>query len=458
MTIHLPRRESLRALAWRLDSPIALVATFSVAFLIRLWIAPRAGFHDDLSTFRVWAMHLGEVGPHKFYGSIFSDYPPGYLYVLWLIGKLSSSPGYVLLKLPAIVGDLGLAWIAGSFAARIAPTSVRARWPVRTLVAAGVLFNPGVIALSAVWGQVDVVPAVFALWSLFLLFTGPQSLRREVAAFLLFAVAIAMKPQAGFALPVMLYALYRRYLRRRSPSKLAVGSLRIASLGALSLGLWFLSALPFGLGPVELLRFDRQSASKYPVTSANAYNIWGAVGFWRSDSHGNSAGWGDLVAVAGVPAFYVGMLAFAAGAVLVLWLAHRAIERGGYEAPILTAAAAALSLLAFALLTRMHERYMFYSLAVLVPLVFIRPLRLAFVALSGLFVLNLWWVLAYFNAGASSKHCGLPGPGCFGTHTIFGLTQQKLCSVAVTAIAIALACFGVRWAAQTKTRATIVRG
>src|SRR5215216_4611113 len=159
MTIHLSRRESLRALAWRLDSPIALVAMFSVAFLIRLW-----------------AMHLGEVGPYKFYGSILADYPPGYLYVLWLIGKLSSSPGYVLLKLPAIVGDLGLAWIAGSFAARIAPTSVRARWPVRTLVAAGVLFNPGVIALSAVWGQVDVVPAVFALWSLFLLFTGPQSL------------------------------------------------------------------------------------------------------------------------------------------------------------------------------------------------------------------------------------------------------------------------------------------
>jgi dolichyl-phosphate-mannose-protein mannosyltransferase len=458
MTIHLSRRESLRVLAWRLDSPIALVAMFSLAFLIRLWIAPRAGFHDDLSTFRVWAMHLGEVGPYKFYGSIVADYPPGYLYVLWLIGKLSSSPGYVLLKLPAIVGDLGLALIAGSFAARIAPTSVRARWPVRTLVAAGVLFNPGVIALSAVWGQVDVVPAVFALWSLFLLFTGPQSLRREVAAFLLFAVAIAMKPQAGFALPVMLYALYRRYLRQRSPSELAVGSLRIASLGALSLGLWFLSALPFGLGPVELLRFDRQSAAKYPVTSANAYNIWGAVGFWRPDSHGKSAAWGELVAVAGVPALYVGILALAAGAVLVLWLADRAIERGGYEAPILTAAAAALSLLAFALLTRMHERYMFYSLAVLVPLVVIRPLRLAFVALSGIFVLNLWWVLAYFNAGASSRHCGLPGPGCFGTHTIFGPAQQKLCSVAVTAIAIALACFGVRWAARTKTTATIVRG
>ena len=42
-----------------------------------------------------------------------------------------------------------------------------------------------------------------------LLFTRPRSLRREILALLLFAVAIAVKPQAGFVLPVLLYALYR---------------------------------------------------------------------------------------------------------------------------------------------------------------------------------------------------------------------------------------------------------
>ena len=53
---------------------------------------------------------------------------------------------------------------------------------MRALVAAAVLFNPAVIALSAVWGQVDSVPAMFVLWSLLLLFTGPPSLPRELAA------------------------------------------------------------------------------------------------------------------------------------------------------------------------------------------------------------------------------------------------------------------------------------
>ena len=73
-----------------------------------------------------------------------------------------SSPDYLLLKLPAILGDLALAWICGRVrrAARArGDAATRARcapWSI-----AAVLFNPAVFALSAVWGQVDAVPAVF---------------------------------------------------------------------------------------------------------------------------------------------------------------------------------------------------------------------------------------------------------------------------------------------------------
>src|SRR3954447_17536940 len=193
------QRRSLGRLAWRLDTPAGLVAMFTAAFLIRVLIAPYVGFYGDLRLFRMWATRLDEVGPHRFYvQGQFADYPPGYLYVLWLLGKLSATPGYLLLKLPAILADLGLAWIAGIFAVRLAPTSLKERLPVRALVAAAVLFNPALIVLSAVWGQVDAVPALFVLSSLLLLFTGRPSMRRELGAFLLFAVAIAMKPQSGF--------------------------------------------------------------------------------------------------------------------------------------------------------------------------------------------------------------------------------------------------------------------
>jgi Gpi18-like mannosyltransferase len=441
------RRRSLIRIAWRLDTPAGLVAMFAVAFFIRVLIAPHLGFYGDLRLFRTWAVQLDEVGPHKFYAQgQFVDYPPGYLYVLWLLGKLSATPGYLLLKLPAILADLGLAWVAGTFAVRIAPASLKERLPVRALVAAAVLFNPAVIGLSSVWGQVDAVPALLVLSSLLLLFTGPQSMRREIGAFLLFALAIAMKPQSGFVLPIMVYALYRRHLHRRPRSELLEGALRVAAPGVLALDLWSVSGIPFGLGPVELIRFYSDSASVYPVTSANAFNFWGLLGFWRNDSMGE-----DVVTVAGLSALHVGMLAFAVGLGLTLWRLHRALERGAHEARALTVAAAVVSVLAYALLTRMHERYMFLSLACLTPLVFVRPLRLVLAGLSGLFVLNLWYPYAYFNSQWNVQDLRF-NPwfdwlfGGFENDT----WQRKVWSLAVTAIAILLAWRGIGWVQKLK--------
>jgi Gpi18-like mannosyltransferase len=418
---------------------------FALAFLIRVLIAPHLGFYGDLRLFRTWATQLDEVGPHRFYvQGQFVDYPPGYLYVLWLLGKLSAPPGYLLLKLPAILADLALAWVAGTLANRIAPPSLNERVPVRALVAATVLFNPAVIAVSALWGQVDAVPAVFVLSSLLLLFTGPHTARREIGAFLLFAAAVAMKPQAGFVLPIMVYALYRQHLHRRRPSERLVGALKIAAPCVLALDLWSVSGLPFGLGPVELVRFYRDSASVYPVTSANAFNLWGTVGFWRNDSMGD-----HVVSVAGISALHSGMLVFAVAVGVTLWRLHRAIERGGNEARALTIAAAVVSVLAYALLTRMHERYMFLSLACLSPLAFVPQLRLALAALSGLFVLNLWYPYAYFNSQWDVQDLRL-NPwfdwvfGGFETDT----WQRKIWSLAVTAIALLLAWRGIRWAQQ----------
>ncbi len=389
----------------------------------------------------MWAERLNDVGPGNFYvEGQFADYPPGYLYVLWLTGTISAAPGYVLLKLPAIVGDLALAWVAGIFAARIAPASLLERMPVRALATAAVLFNPAVIALSSVWGQVDVVPAVLVLASLLLLFAGPRSLHREIAAFLLFAVAFAMKPQSSFVFPVIGYVLYRRYLHRRARAEVIAGLLRIGFLGVLSLGVWAVSGLAFGMGPLALLRFYRDSASVYPVTSANAFNLWGAYGFWRPDT-GNEA-----VAVAGIPALRFGMLLFVASAALVVWRAHRAIERGADLARVLLLSGAVTSLLAYTLLTRMHERYMFISLALLVPLVFSAPVRRTLVALSGLFILNLWYPFAFFNVQwqVEAFHYNPLFDWVFGGFEN-DTWQKKVYSLAVTGIALLLAWRGLYW-------------
>jgi dolichyl-phosphate-mannose-protein mannosyltransferase len=442
--------ESVRRLAWRLETRNGLAAMFAIALAIRLGIAPFAGYYADLKIFQHWAARLNDSGLHTFYTEDWADYPPGYLYVLWLLGKVSNPPGFFLLKLPAIIGDLVLAWLAAVFAKRIAPPSISDRVPVRALVAAAVLFNPAVILLSAVWGQVDVVPACLVLSSFLLLYTGTNRFATELVAFLVFALAISMKPQAGFALPVMLYALYRRHFRHQDFAGVVRASAHTAALAIPSIGLVLLSAVPFGLGPSGLLHFYSKSASTYPFTSANAFNLWGVVGFWRRDSPGH----GDFVAVAGISAVHLGMGAFLLGVVVVLLRAARALQKGYLESLVLPAASAAVSLLAFALLTRMHERYMFYGLAFLAPLLFVPALRAAYAALSALYALNLWWVYAYNNSrGDLGRGCSLPDPGCLGTDWIFGgfaedAWQKKLASAAVLGITLAVAWFGAYWAGR----------
>jgi Gpi18-like mannosyltransferase len=420
---------------------MGLAAMFSLGLVVRVSVAPYVGFYEDLHLFQTWATRLSAVGTHRFYvPGEFQWQSPGYLYVLWAIGNISAVPGYLLLKLPSVLADLGLAWVAGTFADRLAPVSMRERWPVRALVAAAVLFNPAVIALSAVWGQVDALPTLFVLWSLLLLFTGPRSVGRDIGAFLLFAVAIAIKPQAAFAFPVMIYALYRRYLHGRPRAQLFDGVLSIALIGAPAFALWAISGLSFGLGPLSLFRFNKQWAALFPYTSANAFNLWGAIGFWRHDSTGD-----HVLRVAGIPAYYVGTLLFVAALALVLWRVDRALNGGADEARLLTVATVVVSLLAFTLLTRVHERYLFLSLLCLAPLVIARPLRLAYAGLSGLFVLNLWYAFAYYNTQdhVQAFHYEPWFSWIFGG---YGDTwQNKFWSLTVTAAAFALAVTGLRW-------------
>jgi Gpi18-like mannosyltransferase len=430
---------------WLLESPAGLAAMFALAFAIRVAVAPRIGFFDDLTLFKTWSSELARIGPRHFYSTDrVADYPPGYLYLLWLVGKATATPGYLAVKLPPILADLGIAWIAGTFAARLAPSTTAERYPVRALVAAAVLFNPAVIALSAVWGQVDSVPAFFVLTSLLLLFTRTPTLHRELGAFLLFGIAFSMKPQAGFALPVMVYALYRRHLHHRSGRGLAEGLLAVAGLGIASLAVVAVTGLGFDLGPTALYRFFQHSASEHPVTSANAFNLWGLVGSWRNDQSGT-----NVMSLAGVHVLWVGTLLFLVAAAAVLWQVHRELERGAVEARLFLLGSAVTSLLGYALLTRMHERYVFTSVVLFAPLVFARPFRWVYGLLSAALLLNLWYAFAYYNSQIPVQALRWePVWGWLYGGFAFDTWQKKLISGIFTAGALIVAWQGFAWLRQ----------
>ena len=114
-------------------------------------------------------MELARNGPWGLYDRpLFVDYTPGYLYVLWGLGLVSQAFGIPiesLLKLPAIVADLGLALAIFALAAELGASRTG-----RSLAAAVFLFVPITWFDSAVWAQVDsvgtlvLVLAVRELW------------------------------------------------------------------------------------------------------------------------------------------------------------------------------------------------------------------------------------------------------------------------------------------------------
>jgi Gpi18-like mannosyltransferase len=382
-----------------LDSTAGITLVVALAVVIRLLLAPKLGFYGDLRYFREWAGRLQDTGLRHFYEpGYFVDYPPGYLYILSLLGRITHTPSYSLLKLPILFGDLALAWASGVLASRLTPDSVKQRVPVRALVMVAVLFNPAVLGIGAAWGQVDSIPSALVITTLLLLLTGRRSLSRDLGGLCVFAVAIAIKPQSGFLAPVLAYLLIRRYVLTAPAGQRLVGLGRALGISIVSGGLWAVSGLPFGKSPGGLVDFYKQSARTYPVTSANAFNLWGVVGNFRRDSTLPYTDLAGTTRVLGLSAQTFGTLIVAIGVLVVLWFTHVALRRGANEIVTIIAASVGVNLVAYTFLTRMHERYMFPVLACLAPLALCRGFRAVYWTLSGLFVLNLWFPYILYNS------------------------------------------------------------
>ena len=118
---------------------VGLAALLALGLVLRIIIVnalPGSGFGVDLDAFRYWAANLAAEGPFGFYErGFFADYTPGYLYLLWLVGAIGGLVGWIgdLIKVPAILADLGIAWLIGSMAQELGATRRRA------LFAAGLL-------------------------------------------------------------------------------------------------------------------------------------------------------------------------------------------------------------------------------------------------------------------------------------------------------------------------------
>ena len=306
--------------------------------VLRILIAPLIeGYPSDIACFKGWSEAAFSKGLSNFYSAdMYVDYPPAYIYVLYLVGFLRrafaigyDSPAFlILLKLPSILADIFSSFVIFRAARKI---SCAAALQLAVLY----LFNPAVLFDSTVYGQIDSFLMLFILIMLIALYN-----EKLIAASVFFVVAVLIKPQALVFSPLLLCEFMRNVLKTKS-LKILILSLFCAATA------FFIIVFPFYLKQniFQIVELYRKTLSSYPYATLNAFNLFAFFG-------GNGVSednvlfmfsyrwWGYF--------FLVATVVFAA----YIYLAGREASKLLYIAFMLAAAF-------FVLGVRIHERYLF---------------------------------------------------------------------------------------------------
>ncbi|HMF29720.1 MAG TPA: phospholipid carrier-dependent glycosyltransferase, partial [Candidatus Cybelea sp.] len=370
-----------------------LPALLLLGLIVRLFFINNEGFKTDISTYDAWAIALAQHGFGAFYSTIgFADYPPGYFYILAAIGHIwqaffsAHDHGYAalrdLVKLPAILADLGVGALLYAIVRRFAGTGYALG------AAALYLLNPATIYISALWGQVDSVAGGLALLAIYCLLRSENADQRAqinwiVGAWLAFAYSLLIKPQAAVLLPLIVAFAFVDPQRRRERLT-ATGIGVVASLiFALLISEPFHRSNP-AAAMAWLFHLYQYGSSVYPYNSVNAFNLWALRGtLWVPDSQ----------SIVMLPQYVWGIVLVLAALALVVW---RYLQDRTSQALLEACAIAALAF--FALATRMHERYLFNGLLFTIACIpFAKRYLWGAVALSVVLFANLVYGLQYLH-------------------------------------------------------------
>ena len=235
------------------------------AIVIRVLLLPTEGLRDDTDQFAGWVAHIATNGLPNAYDQNLS-FGPVMAYIWALLGVLE--PAFrtatdasdtwlrMLLKLPAVLADFGLAacvaWI------------LREKPVWAGIAAVAVLLHPATWYVSAWWGQYESVYVLAALLAVLFAVGG-----RDGFAAAALAVAVLTKPQAlPFLLPFAAWFLARGGIR---------GLLRAAAIGAAVAFVIWLPFLAAG-GPLRYLgNLGEYQNDIFSVMSLRAWNFWWIV-------------------------------------------------------------------------------------------------------------------------------------------------------------------------------------
>ncbi|MDD6214402.1 MAG: phospholipid carrier-dependent glycosyltransferase [Firmicutes bacterium] len=330
------------------------------------------GHETDISCFNSWTDMLYKNGLANFYISdSFTDYPPGYMYILYIIGfvkntlTLSQTSSYILLKFPAILCDIFCAYIVYKIAVKHTGSTIS------TVIAALLLFNPAVITDSAIWGQIDSVYTFLVLLMLYQL-----SEKKMAAAYFIFAAAIFVKPQALFYSPVLLYGIIVNVFMDNCTTKKVIKNLLFALASLASI---FIFAMPFGISPV--IEQYKSTLASYAYASVNAYNFWAAIGM----------NWAELTPFVS----FIGYFSIVIAVLVSAYIFFKRKSVSGYFH-----ASAFICLCVFMFSVKMHDRYAYPVIALFLCSFAASKRRGEFFLFCGISVLqfiNMAHVLFFYN-------------------------------------------------------------
>jgi dolichyl-phosphate-mannose-protein mannosyltransferase len=386
-----------------------LILFLILGLCIRLVLATLPGFRIDVDAWFAWALRLYSEGtPHFYSPAIWTNYTPGFLYILYLLGALkdflhiTDPQFYYLLKVPAIICDLILAWLVfnevneqpsgrdhrvlnkttstGLFLSpttgnssvgnsRVLVDNKKTNFFFALLAYLLILFNPSFIFNSSIWGQIDSILTLFMFLSIYFFVR-----RNLIISGIFWAVAILVKPQAIALSPVFLFFIIKNF-SISNIFKLVFSSL--LTLLILSIP-FFTTTLGWGI-----FGLFKKMVGDYPYTSMFAYNFWGSFNFWVQDQTKfyflTYQHWGYLL----VTIFWI-----------IIWGFYFKKKLSFYQL-------AALATLSFYFLpTRVHDRYLYPALVFLIVTATLSKNKLIITLtffLSLIHFANLYQVYIYYN-------------------------------------------------------------
>jgi Gpi18-like mannosyltransferase len=329
---------ALRHLRARPAESFLVIALFVLALVVR-WEGVREST-VDIRIFSSWYHQLLVAGRWRGLDAQIGNYNAPFLYVLVVATYLPGSTA-LKLKFGFMLFDLLVAFFTYRLVALRRPGT-----RIPTLAALVVLFLPTVAINASLYGQMDSMWASMALGGAYFLIRG-----RHWVAVGMCTLAVALKPQGIFILPLLLLAVLAGHLRWY---KLLAGPVLYVLLDV--------PAMLIGRDPIELLTIYEPSRQSH----------------WSSELSANAPSFFTFFPVTTRIHTLQG-LGYVFTVVLILGLCYAVVARRVPLTPSIIVTSAALFAIQMPYtMTGMHERYFYLGDILSLMVAFYRP-RLWFV-------------------------------------------------------------------------------